>query len=634
MTKKWLIIFLFGVIFAATCGLYSQTRNSDFINYDDNTNVYACAVTNGLNISSAKWALVDTARATGSWQPLTFLSLMADVSLFGVSPGAMHLHNAVLHTINAVLVFCFLLLLLGCMGNQSTSCENEKYIVDSEKSFSIFNCSLITYLAAFIGAAFWAWHPLRVESVAWITSRKDVLSLFWYLLGHILYLRMICASSSDMSNNLAKRNNLPYLLLPLLAYLLAFISKSTAIVFPCTLVLMEYAVTRRVYWKRYRVYCFIIPLFALLTYFSQFAGGALAREVSFTFAVRLENAFVALNHYMWKTIYPVNLSCINPIITPLPVEQIIFGILWATLFLCVIVVLMRSIIFSFIHSNMKFLNSLLYGYVSLCDTSRLTILGILWFFGCLMPVLGLISIIGSQSSADRFTYLPALGLSIMISALVVSLGKKEKREYNSPKFERAKYLFLAVAFGALVALATTSYGYIKQWKDANTLWDYILCHSPDNYVALCNKSFLCSEKGDDVKALDLMCRAVANSGGGDVFILHCEALFCKMENIKRGDNPLLVEIRSDDPSAKWKHFVLGFVGSKMKVFTSAEMNFRRAIELDKADFASWPPLGFLLLGQETRQMEALDAFEQALARKPGNLRLAYYVRECKKRIKP
>lgn len=380
--------------------IYGQVVNFDFINTDDNLYVYQNPnVLSGLTWSSVYWAF--TQFHSANWHPLTWISHQLDVSFFGVNPGAHHATNVVFHLLNT-----FLALILF-----------QKLTRDFWKSFFV--------------ALIFAIHPTHVESVAWISERKDVLSAMFWLLTMIAYLGYCRAE---------KRAYLNYLLVIVL-FVLGLMSKPMLVTLPAVLLLCDYWPLERLRTIKDLRWLVIekIPLFALsavssyITLLAQASAGAVETLERLPLDIRLMNAIVSYASYIVMLFYPVNL-----------------GLQYAY---------RRVIDFEVLLLSIFFLLSITAFCLWQWKRRKYLVVGWLWFLGTMVPVIGIIQV-GAQSMADRYTYVPYFGLSIM---LVWGLDEVA-RKFNLQRILLAFGLLLSIVF-TFLAYRQTSY-----WKDSETLY--------------------------------------------------------------------------------------------------------------------------------------------------------------------
>ena len=412
---------------------YLQSWNFDFINFDDYQYVVYSKVANGLTPDGVKWAFTDVT-TTANWHPLTYLSLMLDVTLFGCRPGPLHLVNAALHAVAAALLFILLLRLLSGAAAGATSRER--------------------YIAAACAALLWAWHPLRAESVAWISSRKDVLSACFCLAGLLAHL----SSIREWRGNRARTSDWRHLFdstplaaasyhtwLAMLCFLLGYMSKPTMMVFPAFIILLEWLQAGAIRWRLLLPYG-IGGLIALaITISAQGDGGAITTENSPLF--RVANAIGAIGIYLRQTLHPAGLMVFYPYPRALNPSLLANGAATLTALLLLATTCYRRL-------------------------PEVT-LGILWFLIALIPVIGLIQV-GSAAHADRYTYISQLGFAIMAAILLLRL---QRHSATWRQLTRAALLPL------LLLTLTAGWRQVSLWRDDPTMFSHMLAIDPDNELA-------------------------------------------------------------------------------------------------------------------------------------------------------
>jgi tetratricopeptide (TPR) repeat protein len=407
--------------------VYAQVWRHDFVSFDDpqymTENVHVKA---GLTWSGVRWAL--TTGEAGNWHPLAWISHMLDVQLFGVQAGPQHVTNLVLHIANSLLLFGVLWRMTGALGR-----------------------------SAFVGALF-AVHPLHVESVAWISERKDVLSTFFWFLG-------LWAYADYVRGGKWTRYALVFLCLAL-----GLMSKPMLVTFPFALLLLDYWPLRRALTKR--LILEKIPFFALVaassvvTFFAQSRGGAVSALAALPLPSRVANAVVAYLGYVEKMLWPTRLTVLYPYSRD-------FG--WR---LGVAVVVLIAV------TALAAIVARWYRYV---------LVGWLWYLGTLVPVIGLVQV-GIQSMADRYTYVPSVGLFIIVAWGVPDLLRA---------LPHRRVAILSAAAVVIAVCAITARAQVQYWRDSLTLWEHAASITPgDAHVETALGSVL-SEKGKLAEATAL-----------------------------------------------------------------------------------------------------------------------------------
>jgi len=604
------------LIFALSVSLYVQTLPFDFVEYDDQIYVYKNPhVLKGLCLPSLQWAFGNTGVESANWHPLTFISLMTDVSLFGANPGAMHLHNAVLHGVDGVLLFAFLLLLLRALARTPACLPQQTGVPHAavEGGRSCGTAFPMDVWIALLAALFWALHPLRVESVAWVSSRKDVLCLFWYLIGMLVYL-------SDLARDSDRRGSDDWrICVTAICFFFAFMSKPTAVVFPATAILLEYALTRRITWRRNEVLFYAAVAFMMVTICVQDAGGALDRS-GLRFSLRLPNAIAAIGQYLSTTIWPCHLSCFYPYEVPIPWRRLIPG--------CMFVLALSYFVFQRLGPLMAAYPAVPWQrnfvrQVEWHGSGEQAILGyaagILWFVVALLPVMGILQV-GIAACADRYTYLSGVGLSIVLAVFLKS-ACAWRRSIRAVVF--------AVAACAVAALYPVAYRQVGVWRNQLTLFSHAERAVKGNHVAYGNVGTWYFNEGRYAEALEqfIECaKALLTPTVAD----NLASTLSKLAGDDYTNDVFLHPIAEDDPLAAMKYHALGLVACCRKMDDLAETFLKKSLAKNPREYQVWEQLGFICERQE-RMREAEAMFEKASALNPSERGLRAKLRQIRKR---
>ena len=418
-SRPWWIALVLG---ALTILLFSRAIGHGFVNYDDPDYVTANArVQGGLTWAGIRWAL--TAGEASNWHPLTWMSHQLDVTLFGLDPRGHHATSVLWHAVNAALAFLALRRLTGSL-----------------------------WRSAFCAALF-AWHPLRVESVAWVSERKDVLSGFFFFAVLWLY-------AGYVERRRAGRAWVVAYAATLAAFALGLMSKPMLVTLPCLLLLLDIWPLRRVAvfekaasgaWRGALLEK--VPFFALVaasaavTYQVQKAGGSVTAELGL--GDRLANAVVSVVRYLGKFLVPADLAVLYPHPGSWPARQVGAA-------LVVIAAISAAALWQ--------LRRRPWIAVGWC-----------WFLGTLVPVIGLVQV-GLQAMADRYTYLTLLGVQVaLIWSVASAAGPAARRAW-------------AAAGGALLLVyAGLTWSQLAVWRDSETLFTRAIEATEGNYVAHDNR---------------------------------------------------------------------------------------------------------------------------------------------------
>jgi protein O-mannosyl-transferase len=419
--------FLALLLALVTLAIYLPVLHDGFVNYDDGdyvTNNHA--VKSGLTWPGIKWAF--TSFHAANWHPVTWLSHMADCELFGLNPAAHHFVNALIHSANAALLF-FLLLRLT----------------------SLIWPSLIV-------AALFAWHPLHVESVAWISERKDVLSTFFALLTLLNYTKY------------AKENCRRSFWFSLLFFALSLMSKPMFVTLPFVLLLLDFWPIQRFNNSTIqRLFVEKIPFFTLIVFsctvtFLAQRGEAIRTLNQVSLPLRFENAATATATYLAQIFWPANLA----VFYPMPDKMAL-----PVIFVSATALILISVLFWMARKR-----------------SPCLIIGWLWFLGTLVPVIGLVKV-GDVAHADRYTYFPSVGIFIAIVFGIWSLLKQS----------RAQSFFIAASLLALTACAAVTEYQLQFWRDSETLFRRAITVTENNATAHLNLGTALEAKGKPGEAL-------------------------------------------------------------------------------------------------------------------------------------
>lgn len=412
------------LLVAATLAVYIQVINHEFVNFDDPVYVTENRhVKGGLTLEGVIWAITTTYGS--NWHPLTWLSHMLDHELFGLDPGVHHLTNLLFHLANTLLLF-----------------------------FVFRRMTADVWRSGFVAALF-ALHPLHVESVAWIAERKDVLSTFFWLLTMRCYI--------EYSDHPLKRR---YLLV-LLCFSLGLMAKPMLVSLPFVLLLLDYWPLGRIRFEypdgsnakskpktiALGLVAEKLPLFVLAefssvaTFLAQKKGGAVASLELISLKTRIFNALIAYVNYMLKMLWPLKLAVFYPYSETLPWWEIAGAVL--------LLVFISWLSIKFIKQRPYFT------------------VGWLWYLGTLVPVIGLVQV-GSQALADRYTYIPLIGLFIIIAWGIPELVTRRT----------ARKIWLAgLATLTILALMVATWQQVRYWKNSIALFEHTLKVTEKNHLA-------------------------------------------------------------------------------------------------------------------------------------------------------
>ncbi len=438
---KYKTIFIYTALTIVALVVFWQVHSFEFVNYDDN-----CYITDNPNITTGftfeNYCEAIAAPHFYMWHPMTSLSQMLDCQLFGLNSGRHHLINLLFHIANTLLLFTVLRKMTG-LPRRSPDTDLSGFGTETGALWP----------SAFVAALF-AIHPLNVESVAWVSERKTVLSAFFSFLTVAAYVRYV------------KRPQILNYLLVIAVCSLAFMSKPTTVTLPFVLLLLDYWPLNRFKWSKYQspvmdykkssTWQLVkekIPLLLLalvlcvLTIIAQKSGGVLASSERLPFYIRLENALVSYVAYIGKMFYPADLT----VFYPHPTDTIF---LWKPIVSFLLLIIISAGVY-------------------LGRRKAYLAVGWLWFLATLVPMIGLVQA-GSQAMADRYAYVSLIGLFIIV---VWSANDLLTR---FPYHKLVLWVSSAVIISVLSVCTFVQIGY---WKNSTTLWEHALEVTTGNCIA-------------------------------------------------------------------------------------------------------------------------------------------------------
>lgn len=527
MQRTWLFAL---ALLVMTLVCFWPVGGFGFIGYDDFDYVYENPVVkSGLNYNSLVWAF--SGAHACNWHPVTWLSHILDCDLFGLDPHEEHWMNLGLHAANVLLLFLWLDNLTGARWR------------------------------SFFVAAFFAVHPLHVQSVAWISERKDVLSGFFFMAVVMSYTRY--CRNKNTGNHL--------LVVVMLA--LGLMAKPMLVTVPFVLLLLDYWPLKRApavaaqnpavgnYLMAWRpLVAEKIPLFLLcavscvITLLAQAAGGATDVMQTVSFPDRLLNAVASYGEYLWKMVYPANLAILYPLSSAQSA-----GLAFCGSLLLVVIVFV--------------------GAIRLRGSRPFVLVGWTWFFVMLLPVIGLIQV-GSQAMADRYTYLPSIGVFV---AVVWGLADLAVTMQSARGLYWGRAAIGVVGGAALLACAFDTRHQLKFWRNNITLFQHVVDVSPKNdYLGYFYLGISYGELGE----LDLAARCLntaleakpdfllARGRLGNVLLLqkkYAEAA------------PYLESVASSNPQNAAAHVTLGMALAGQQKYAAAQNEYEAAVRLKPND---------------------------------------------------
>lgn len=553
-TSELLISLL---LILATLIAYYRIQNSEFISFDDEMYVTSNPyVQSGINLKGILWAFTTT--RAGNWHPLTWLSHMLDYDLYGLNPAGHHATNLLFHVANTLLLF----LLFRWMTGKP-------------------------WQSSFVAALF-ALHPLHVESVAWVAERKDVLFAFFWMLTTWGYVRYV------------EKPKLHRYLLIILCFVSALLSKPMAVTLPFVLLLLDYWPLGRLKFKKsvntdqgrvpiFRLILEKVPLFFLtaalssLTILAQWKGGAVTSLGKLPLEIRIGNALISYVKYIAKMIWPDRLAVLypHPIILPLW-EAVAAALLLTTVTVMVILVIRRRPYY---------------------------VVGWLWYLGTLVPVIGLVQV-GTQAMADRYTYIPLIGLFIMVA-------------YGVPEILagwRYRRVALFTSGGLLLSiLMTITILQVQHWQNSTKLFNHTLQVTVNNPLIHNNLGVTLMRQGKDQEAIVQYMNALKiNPGYADAHY-NLAALLARQGKDQEAISHFIEALRIR-PGKVEAHNDLGAILLKQGKIHEAIVHFTEAMRINPNYVAAYFNLGTLLVKQG-RNEEAIPYFSEALRINPKDAKV-------------
>ena len=544
----WIVLALI----AAVISVYLQATSFDFTRYDDNYFITENPVVQqGLSFKNLAWAC--TAVQNGTWQPITWLTHMFDCQVYGMNAGGHHLTNIIFHLISTILLF-----------------------------FLLRRVTATIYPSALVAALF-ALHPLHVESVAWVGERRDVLSTIWWILTMFAYVTWS-----------VKGGTARYVLV-LACFGAGLMSKPMLVSLPLILLLIDFWPLQRVSLaesgkslltkKNIPLLVEKLPLcvmaagMGIIAIIATGQEGSLGTSIQYPWSLRIENALVTYVKYLIFTFWPVDLIPHYPYPASYPFWQVAgsCGILLGISVFC------------------------------LKNLAKRPYLGVGWFWFILsmFPVIGLIQQGSGFSMADRYTYVPLIGIFIMLAWG----GKEIMEKYRWPKLAMTVVTALVLLVCGVLSFIQTGH-----WRDTETLFSYTLTKSPGNHVALQQLGVDFRERGEFDKAYPYLEEDVSLNPENEDALANFGQL---LEKMGRMDEAIAYHQKAIgvSPYNPELHLNLGQIQARMGDLPGAQASFTQALKLQPDLLPAHLNLGFTLF-LEKKYAEATAQFTVVLTNEP------------------
>jgi tetratricopeptide (TPR) repeat protein len=528
----WMVLGVCLFLVAITWLVFGQTLRHEFVNYDDDDYVVRNAqVSRGLTLDGIAWSFTHV--HSSNWHPLTWISHMLDCQFYGLNPGGHHLSNVLLHAATAILLFLVLRQMTGTL-----------------------------WRSAFVAALF-AIHPLRVESVAWVAERKDILSGLFFMLTLGAYVRYARAPWSPLRYGLV-----------ILLFAVGLMCKPMLVTVPFVLLLLDYWPLNRFALPGQtgqrpqslrRLILEKLPLLGLglascaITLFAQ--KDSMAPITRLPLLLRLSNAVVSCTDYLRQMFWPTDLAVLYPW------EAARLGSLNTVISIALLAVI--SVV------------------VFVLRRRRYLVTGWLWYLIMLGPVIGILQV-GNQARADRYTYLPQIGLYLLVIWAAVDLctGWRYRR-----------VLLTSLCSVILVALILSARVQAAYWRDSETLWSHALACTTDNIIAEGNLGKACYDKGKPREAMAYFQNSLRINPRQAPIHSSLGVFFLEMGRIDESLAHLQTAVEIE-PNYEDAHFNLGNTYLQMGQAKEALVHYNKALEIDPNDtqalnnmawiLATWP----------------------------------------------
>jgi Tfp pilus assembly protein PilF len=568
-TSKRQLVLISAGLFLLILVAFEPLRHNAFVDYDDNSYIVENShIRSGLTWPSICWAF--TSGYAANWHPLTWLSHMIDIELFGLNPIGHHLHNLLLHIASTILLFWLLHNMTGAVSR-----------------------------SAFVAIVFGI-HPLRVESVAWAAERKDVLSMLFFMLTLAAYLYYV------------KRGGILRYLLVVLCFALGLMAKPMLVTLPIILLVLDWWPLERmrigtafssdrrppqkshsfVPWNRLLAEKIPLLLLAMIscviTYIVQQNGGSMTPV---KFPIRIFNAITCYMNYLCKTFWPHNLAALYPY--PVYVYP-----LWPPTI--ALIVLLAITAFTLYRPSQK----------------PYWVVGWLWYTITLLPVLGLVQV-GSQTMADRYSYLPSIGITLLVSWALAELCVRR------PGCKITLGILGVISIAAMTFSTRTQ---LTHWKNNLELYEHTIAVTQNNFIMYNNLGTVLLKQGRLPEATEQIMKSLAIRPDYSESLLSMAFIYIANKQVDKAFD-CLREILENDPKNTSALFNMGVILEIQNHAEEALRYYEQTVQFDKTHFKAFNRAGILSM-QQGRLNKAVEYFRQSLCINPDYTEARRNLQEC------
>ena len=545
--------------------IYSQTMHHDFVVYDDRTYITGNPnVLEGMTSESIRWAFSFKAKDKTYWHPITWLSHMLDIQLFGMNAGSHLMINLMVHTLNTLLLLYVLRRMTGELWPSA------------------------------IVAALFALHPLNVESVAWVAARKNLLSTMFWMFTILAYVRYV------------EKPHLKRYALILTVFSLGLLTKPMLVTLPCVLLLLDFWPLRRFQFGQRRtldhpnvsmgrLILEKVPLLVLsavsvyISTFSLYNYGDLVAVDSVPMRLRVGNALVSYMAYLGKMAVPLNLTCFYPFPIEVP--------LWKSTGALALIAAGTIAAARLFRQQPYFL------------------IGWLWYLGTLFPVIGLMQAGLWPAIADRFVYVPLIGIYVIIAWSLAELSKKKGRNI---------VWISAAATILILALVGFSHKQVGYWKNSITLFSHAVAVTKENYLSHYALGYAYEQKRKIEDAI-FHYKAALEINPNEVDVHYNLAILLASKGDLEGAIRYYKNVLRIEPVDAQAHNNLGNIFFRREKWDKAVRHYQEAIDIDPGYAMAHNNLGAAMMRQG-RFPEAAQHFREALRIQPEDEQTRRYLR--------